>query len=549
VVKIVSCKLAKTENVYDIGVAKDHNFVLANGLVASNCFNKSHSTAYAYVAYQTAYLKANYPVEYMAALLTANSGDQDKVQKYIANCQKFNIEVEPPNINKSEVDFTPLPKVATGETKDKILFGLSAVKNVGEGAIEAILEARKEGEEFKSLADLCDRVNLNALNSRTLESLIKCGAFDKIQSNRQQLIKDLEGVMKWAQDRNKDRDMGQLSLFDVAEKTMPAFDSAPKTSPVSDFPAKEKLQYEKEILGFYVSDHPLKYAQEQNQIQDAISIAQMQEKKSKSAIKLLVMLAGIKPHITKKGDRMAFLQVEDMTGQVDAVVFPKVYEEIKDLLIENALLVLTGKVEHKDDESQLLVDSAEAVEKVMSDAVEQQEKPVTELDNYQNESTDEESKNHQSLAEVEKPVEQLDSQKNPPKKSANSIDKEMKIHHTVPEVQKPIEQLESQKNLLKKDAEFLIAENGSAQPRQIIILQLPIDKIPEDNSLFEQIKAILKEQSSGDEEKAKVAIRALISDGKEQQLVQFGREFWVENGETTINRLKDAKFEAKIIPY
>ncbi|NES67321.1 MAG: trans-splicing intein-formed DNA polymerase III subunit alpha C-terminal partner DnaE-C, partial [Okeania sp. SIO2D1] len=146
-VKIVSRKPAKTENVYDIGVAKDHNFVLANGLVASNCFNKSHSTAYAYVAYQTAYLKANYPVEYMAALITANSGDQDKVQKYIANCQKFNIEVEPPNINRSEVDFTPLPKEITKEAKDKILFGLSAVKNVGEGAIKAILKARKEGGE------------------------------------------------------------------------------------------------------------------------------------------------------------------------------------------------------------------------------------------------------------------------------------------------------------------------------------------------------------------------------------------------------------------
>ncbi len=485
---------------------------------AEYCFNKSHSTAYAYVAYQTAYLKANYPVEYMAALLTANSGDQDKVQKYIANCQKFNIEVEPPNINKSEVDFTPLPKVATGETKDKILFGLSAVKNVGEGAIEAILKARKEGGEFKSLADLCDRVNLNALNSRTLESLIKCGAFDKIQPNRHQLIKDLEGVMKWAQDRNKDRDIGQLNLFDVAETTMPAFDSAPKSSPVSDFPAKEKLQYEKEILGFYVSDHPLKYAQEQNQIKDVVTIAQMSEKKSKSAIKLVVMLAGIKHHITKKGDPMAFLQVEDMTGQVDAVVFPKIYEEIKDLLTENALLVLTGKVDKKDDESQLLVDSAEAVEKVMADAVEQDEKPLTELDNYQNESINEEIEIHQSIAEVEKPVEQLEIQKNTP----------------------------------KKDAELFITENRSAKQRQIIILQLPVHKIPEDNSLFEHIKAILKEQSSGDEEKAKVAIRALISDEKQQQLVEFSREFWVEDGETTINTINSFKaigLEAEIINY
>ena len=510
--KIVSRKVAKTEKVYDIGVAKDHNFVLANGLVASNCFNKSHSTAYAYVAYQTAYLKANYPVEYMAALLTANSGDQDKVQKYIANCQKFNIEVEPPNINRSEVDFIPLPKETTGETKDKILFGLSAVKNVGDGAIEAILKARKEGEEFKSLPDLCDRVNLNALNSRTLESLIKCGAFDKIESNRHQLIKDLEGVMKWAQDRNKDRDMGQLSLFDVAETAMPAFDSAPKHSRVDDFPAKEKLQYEKEILGFYVSEHPLKYAQEQNKIPDAISIAEMKDKKSNSKIKIVVMLAGIKHHITKKGDRMAFLQVEDMTGQVDAVVFPKIYEEIKELLTENALLVLTGKVDNKDDESQLLVDSAEKLEKVMADAVGQQEKSVTELDNYQNESTDKEIEIHQYITEIEKPVEQLESQKNPP----------------------------------KKDAELLINETGSAQQRQIIILEIPVNIIPEDDSLFEQIRAILEEQSSGDQEKAKVAIGALISDDKQQQLVEFGQQFWVEDEETTIRCFHDAGFKVKI---
>lgn len=540
-VKIVSRQKVKTENVYDIGVTKDHNFVLANELVASNCFNKSHSTAYAYVAYQTAYLKANYPVEYMSALLTANSSDQDKVQKYIANCQKFNIEVEPPNINQSEVDFTPLPKIVTGGTKDKILFGLSAVKNVGDGAIEAMLKARKEGGEFKSLADLCDRVNLNALNSRTLESLIKCGAFDKIESNRHQLIKDLEGVMKWAQDRNKDRDIGQLNLFDVGETTIPAFDSAPKSSPVSDFPAKEKLQYEKEILGFYVSDHPLKYAQEQNQIQDAISIAEMKEKKSNSKAKLVVMLAGIKPHVTKKGDRMAFLQVEDMTGQVDAVVFPKVYEEIKDLLIENALLVLSGKVDNKDDESQLLVDSAEAVEKVIANAVEQQKKSGMELNNYQNQPTDEEVKNYQSIPEFEKTVEELEHQKKSSKKDNQLRDEEIKNHQFIPGIEKPGEKLEIQKNHLKKDADSLIAENGFAKPKEIIILQLPVDKIPENNSLFEDIKAILKEQSSGDEAKAKVAIGALIYDEKEQKYVEFNRQFWVEDGETTINTINSFK--------
>ena len=307
--------------------------------------------------------------------------------------------------------------------------------------------------------------------------------------------------------------MGQLSLFDLGETTVPIFDDVPKSSNVSDFSAQEKLQHEKEILGFYVSDHPLKFAQEQNLIQDAISIEQMKGKKSNSKITLVVMLAGIKHHLTKKGDRMAFIQVEDMTGQVDAVIFPNKYEEIQDLLTENSLLVLNGKVDKKDEESQLLVDSAEALEKVRADAVEQQKKPSTELDNSRNELRDKEIKSDQSITELEKPVEPL----------------------------------EIQKNRGKKEAELLITENGSVKERQIIILQLPVHKILENNSnLFEKIQAILKEQSSGNEEKAKVAIGALIFDEKEKNLVQFGRKFWVEDGETTINRFKVIGIEGKI---
>lgn len=207
-VKIISRKSLGTQAVYDIGVQEDHNFLLNNGLVASNCFNKSHSMAHAYVTYETAYLKANYPVEYMAALLSANSGDTDKIQKYIESCQKsLGIKVIPPDINLSGMDFTPSDK--------SIIFGLSAIKNVGEGAIEHLLEIRQEGGEFKSFPDLCDRINLQMVNSRALEALIKCGALDKLNPNRRQAIDHLDKLISWAQSKAKDRAVGQQSIFDI----------------------------------------------------------------------------------------------------------------------------------------------------------------------------------------------------------------------------------------------------------------------------------------------------------------------------------------------
>jgi DNA-directed DNA polymerase III PolC len=344
---------------------------------AEYCFNKSHSTAYAYVSYQTAYLKANYPVEYMAALLTANSGDQDKVQKYIANCQRFNIEVEPPDINRSKVDFTPLPKSASGDGKGRILFGLSAVKNLGDGAIMEILKAREEKGPFVCLADLCDRVSQQAINSRGLESLIYCGAFDKLEPNRQKLIKELPDIIAWAQKRNRDRDSGQLNLFDLgiggAAESENAFETVPQKTGIVDFSAQEKLKKEKELLGFYVSDHPLKCILQTNPVEDAITIAQLKdkEKKTKGAVKVVAMVAGQKLHTTKKGDRMAFLQIEDMSGQMEAIIFPKTFEEVGPLLDEvGTVLLLTGKAETKDDEVQLLVEEAKRIQEEMADAVE-----------------------------------------------------------------------------------------------------------------------------------------------------------------------------------
>ncbi|GAX34189.1 helix-hairpin-helix domain-containing protein [Nodularia sp. NIES-3585] len=366
-VKITARKFVGRENVYDIGVERDHNFTIKNGLIASNCFNKSHSTAYGYVTYQTAYLKANYPLEYMAALLTANSGDTDKVQKYINNCVNMGITIDPPDINRSGLDFTP----AAG----KILFGFTAVRNVGQNAIASILSARDEDGEFQTLADFCDRVDLRAVNRRTVESLIHCGAFDKIESNRKQLINDLLLVYDWAQSRDKDRASGQGNLFDFSglggsvtdtnhKKGSNAFAAVPKADPVPDFPPQEKLRKEKELLGFYVSDHPLKALRKAASVLSPINLSQLNEQKEDAKVCAVIMLNNVKKVMTKKGDQMAILQIEDLTTQSEAVVFPKTYERISEQLIVDLRLIIWGKVDRRDDQTQLIVEDVEKVEEV-----------------------------------------------------------------------------------------------------------------------------------------------------------------------------------------
>jgi DNA polymerase-3 subunit alpha len=369
VVKIIGRKSLGVQSVYDIGVERDHNFILNNHKVASNCFNKSHSTAYGYVTYQTAYLKANYPVEYMAALLTASSGNQDKVQKYIATCSSMAITVQQPDINRSELDFTPIDKT--------ILFGLSAVRNLGQGAIECILKAREEGS-FKTVADLCDRVDMRSVNRRALEALIHCGAFDSIQPNRKQLIEYLDIVIGWSQSRAKERDSLQYNLFDLSgnkngnqNNSAAAWESAPLLPNIKDFSPQEKLRLEKELLGFYVSDHPLKSTNKIAKVLSPINISELAEQNKRTIISAIVILTEVKPHLTKKDSkRMAFLQIEDLTGQTEAVIFPQAYEKIESLIQTDARLIVWGKVDKKDDQVQLIIEDAELIEEARMVVVE-----------------------------------------------------------------------------------------------------------------------------------------------------------------------------------
>lgn len=496
-VKIVSRKSLGTQTVYDIGVEKDHNFILATGLVASNCFNKSHSMAYAYVTYQTAYLKANYPVEYMAALLTANSGDQDKVQKYIANCIKMGIEIEPPDINRSKVTFTPLPKQVTDAEIDKILFGMSAVKNLGDSAIENILKAREEGGNFKSLADFCERVDLKAVNSRALEALIQCGALDSLNPNRNQLMHDLDGVVKWAQDRKKDRESGQGNLFDLLGmsfgETANSYNAIPKHKPVPDFDKQKKLSLEKELLGFYVSDHPLKSVLLANQIEDTVTVAQLAEKKGKD-LKMIVMVTAIKLVTTKKNDRMAILQVEDLTGQLEAVVFPKTYEKVHSLLQDNALLVISGKVDKRDDGLQIIVEDAKEV------GLEQVAK------------NDEDEQLIEIIEVVEQTIELVEFAKAKDEKSREVLQ-------------------------ITEEVKFVKAS-------EMVMLKLTPLQV-EDTEKLNHLKALLQELSDR-RENAKVPVGVIVAGQYYRQLVRFGSQFWVESAEETVNRLQSSGFNAQV---
>jgi DNA polymerase-3 subunit alpha len=323
-------------------------------IFAEYCFNKSHSTAYAYVTYQTAYLKANYPTEYMSALLSSNSEDQEKVQRYIATCVNLQIDVLPPDINHSEYDFTPVDNL--------IMFGLGAVRNLGEGAILSILEARREGGEFTSLADFCDRINLSSINSRSLEALVKSGAFDKLNPNRRQAIEHLKLLVSWSQNRAKDRESGQSNIFDFMSAEIPeskGLESAPEAPNIADFSKEEKLQSEKELLGFYISDHPLKAAKNAYRVIAPNSLAEIAEMKSKAAVTILVMLIDVKNIVTKKGDKMAVVQMEDISGaKIEGVVFPKAYDRLSEMIILDAQLVIWGKVDDKEDQKQIIIEDA-----------------------------------------------------------------------------------------------------------------------------------------------------------------------------------------------
>ncbi|MBW2539520.1 MAG: DNA polymerase III subunit alpha, partial [Deltaproteobacteria bacterium] len=259
-------------------------------------FNKSHSAAYALIAYQTAFLKAHFPVELMASLLTSEMHSTDGVVKYIAECQSRDIPILPPDINESEMEFTVIGS--------KIRFGLVAVKNVGESAIESIIEARKE-KTFDSLYEFCERVDLRKVNKRVVESLIKCGAFDSTGVYRSRLTASLEDVIDYAQRVQKERSDPQMGLFDM-EEGKPEINFPPLPG-IDEWSEKQLLSFEKESLGFYITGHPLtRYKDLLSKFTNANTLS-LQEREGGNGIRIGGLVRNTKIITTKKGDPMAFV--------------------------------------------------------------------------------------------------------------------------------------------------------------------------------------------------------------------------------------------------
>ena len=292
-------------------------------------FNKSHSAAYALIAYRTAYLKAHYPHEFMAALLTSDMNDSDKVMRYVYECKDRGIEVLKPDINSSLWEFT-----VEGDSPPKIRFGLGAIKNVGEAAVKAILEARRSGP-FKNFTNFCLRVDPKKVNRRAIESLIKAGAFDEF-GPRSRLLDLLPKVIQRA---SKGRN-SQATLFKTSPEEEP---------PLREWSESEVLRAEKEVLGFYLSGHPLKDYEHQIREKAGHTIRALEDLDPGQEVRIAGLVVDLREIRTKKGDRMATAEFEDLTGRVEGVIFPDLFRESRPLLLSDAPLLISGILEKDDD--------------------------------------------------------------------------------------------------------------------------------------------------------------------------------------------------------
>ncbi|MHC4418362.1 MAG: DNA polymerase III subunit alpha, partial [Planctomycetota bacterium] len=330
-------------------------------------FNKSHSTRYAVIAYQTAYMKAYWPVEYMAALLTYEMDNTDKVVDYIAECGRMDIEIMPPDINESGVDFTPLFKGDKGKRKGVIRFGLAAVKGVGEKAVEQIIAAREQIGRFQSLFHFCENVDLRAVNKQVIEALIKAGAFDRLGGNRAQMIASLEKAIQIGANLQADKQNGQMTFF--GQTSGDDYSEDHKRLPnIPPWPETQMLAYEKQVLGFYVTSNPLSHHAETISLYSTVNSSQLADYGQDRQVIIGGMIAKIRYHITQKGrnagSKMAVFILEDLQGAVEVVMFPDVLNGFADRLAKDTVVFVKGKVDYRREEPNII-----AVELITLDEV------------------------------------------------------------------------------------------------------------------------------------------------------------------------------------
>ncbi len=328
-------------------------------------FNKSHAACYAIIAYENAYLKKHYPVEYMSALLTSEKGDLDKVSVLIDECSKKEIEVLPPDINESFSNFSVVPN------ENKIRFGLSAIKNVGYALVEKIIEERKTNGAYKSVSDFIERVDPKVINKKTMESLIKAGVFDTLEE-RNKLLFNLEKILNWSRENQKQKESGQTGLFDMFQDV-----EAPKIHLDDANPASnsEKLEWEKELLGLYISGHPLQryknfLEQRTMRIRKIVEDLTRDENDTTRApygrtlsqgdvVSIGGIIVETKKILTKKGEPMMFIKMQDLSEKIEVIIFPSLYTKVPEIFQENKILFVTGRTDVKDGSPKIIASEAE----------------------------------------------------------------------------------------------------------------------------------------------------------------------------------------------
>ncbi len=310
-------------------------------------FNKSHSAAYASISYQTAFFKANFPVEFMAALLSSEKDNTDKVVLYIDEARRMGIKVLPPDINESFARFTVVG--------DSIRFGLAAVKNVGQAAVESIIKARTEHGKFKSLYQFCEYIDLRLVNRRVIESLIKCGAFDSLGLRRSQLMAILDKALEMGNSLQKDRQGGQLSFFETFREQQGFRDDLQEIPEMAEWPNNQLLAFERELLGFYVTGHPLDRYERFLQTYTSRTVSSLVDCDNQDEVTIGGVIDKIKEITTKRsGEKMAFLTLTDLTGATEVVVFPDAFKRLSKYIRKDAIVFIDGRVSLRDEQTKII---------------------------------------------------------------------------------------------------------------------------------------------------------------------------------------------------